>query len=73
MELVQYSKDVDVEEDKDDFEDNLPKQAEPSKNCSDWKAGGCGICKFPRTPHQRFAIKHRLCTSGFLRMLIRPI
>ena len=65
MEVVKYSKEVDVQEDKDDFEDIIEKQALLSKNSSDWKQGGCAICRFPRTEHQRFVIKHRLCKSCF--------
>ena len=65
MEVVKYSKEVDVEEDKDDFEDLIKKQSELSKNSADWKAGGCAICKFPRTPHQRLVMKRRLCRFSF--------
>ena len=61
MEVVKYPKEADVEENKDDFEDLIKKQSELPKNSSDWKAGGCAICKFPRTPHQRLVTKHRLC------------
>ena len=73
MELVKYSKEVDVEEDVNDFEDILAKQAELAKNSEDWKQGGCGICKFPRSPHQRFVQKHRLCTFGFTHYLSTPV
>ena len=66
MELVKYSKEADVEEDVNDFEDLVAKHVELSKNSSDWKKGGCDICRFPRTPHQRIVAKRRLCTFFFM-------
>ena len=61
MEMQKHSKTVETGEDPTDFEDILEKQAQMSKNSHDWKSGGCGICRYPRSEHQRFAQKHRLC------------
>ena len=64
-----YSKTADVEEDPNDFDDIISKQTAISKNSDDWKNEGCGICKFPRSEHHRFAQRHRLC-KPFLAYLI---
>ena len=66
-----YSKTVDVEEDPNDFDDIVTKQTEISKNCADWKNEGCGICKFPRSEHQRFTQKHRLCKPILVYLIFR--
>ena len=62
MESVKQSKEAGVEENREDLDNILAKQAEMAKNSDDWRQGGCEICKFPRTPHQRLVQKHRLCT-----------
>ena len=61
----EYSKTIETGEDPGDFEDITAKQTEMSKNSHDWKNEGCGICKYPRTEHQRYVIKHRLCKFLF--------
>ena len=61
MEIQKYSKTVETGEDPADFVDIIDKQSEMPKNSHDWKSGGCGICRYPRSGHQRFVRKHRLC------------
>ena len=62
MEVAKYLKTIETGEDPNDFEDLLQKQAALSRNSHDWKIEGCGICKYPRTEHQRYVVKRRLCT-----------